>query len=73
MLAIQRQPGANTVAVVDNITRLLPQFRNQIQAAVHINVLFDRSQSIRDSVADVEHTLFIAVCLVIVGHFPLSA
>jgi HAE1 family hydrophobic/amphiphilic exporter-1 len=69
VLAIQRQPGANTVAVVDNITRLLPQFRNQIPAAVHINVLFDRSQSIRDSVADVEHTLFIAVCLVILVIF----
>jgi HAE1 family hydrophobic/amphiphilic exporter-1 len=69
VLAIQRQPGANTVAVVDNITRLLPQFRNQIPAAVHIDVLFDRSQSIRDSVADVEHTLFIAVCLVILVIF----
>ena len=69
VLAIQRQPGANTVAVVDNITRLLPQFRNQIPAAVHIDVLFDRSQSIRDSVADVKHTLFIAVCLVILVIF----
>ena len=69
VLAIQRQPGANTVAVVDNIIRLLPQFRNQIPAAVHIDVLFDRSQSIRDSVADVKHTLFIAVCLVILVIF----
>ena len=69
VLAIQRQPGANTVAVVDNITRLLPQFRNQIPAAVHIDVLFDRSQSIRDSVADVKRTLFIAVCLVILVIF----
>jgi HAE1 family hydrophobic/amphiphilic exporter-1 len=69
VLAIQRQPGANTVAVVDNITRLLPQFRQQIPAAVHIDVLFDRSQSIRASVADVKHTLFIAVCLVILVIF----
>jgi len=69
VLAIQRQPGANTVAVVDNITRLLPQFRNQIPAAVHIDVLFDRSQSIRASVADVKHTLFIAVCLVVLVIF----
>jgi len=69
VLAIQRQPGANTVAVVDNITRLLPQFREQIPAAVHIDILFDRSQSIRDSVADVKHTLFIAVCLVILVIF----
>jgi HAE1 family hydrophobic/amphiphilic exporter-1 len=69
VLAIQRQPGANTVAVVDNISRLLPQFRQQIPAAVHIDVLFDRSQSIRASVADVKHTLFIAVCLVILVIF----
>ena len=69
VLAIQRQPGANTVAVVDNISRLLPQFRNQIPAAVNIDVLFDRSQSIRASVADVKHTLFIAVCLVILVIF----
>jgi HAE1 family hydrophobic/amphiphilic exporter-1 len=69
VLAIQRQPGANTVAVVDSITRMIPQFRNQIPAAVHIDVLFDRSQSIRASVADVKHTLFIAVCLVILVIF----
>src|SRR5208282_5001665 len=60
ILAIQRQPGANTVAVVDNIEKLLPQFRLQVPAAVNLDILFDRSQSIRESVSDVEHTLFIA-------------
>jgi HAE1 family hydrophobic/amphiphilic exporter-1 len=69
VLAIQRQPGANTVAVVDNIKKLLPQFRNQIPAAVNLDILFDRSQSIRASVADVERTLFLAVCLVIMVIF----
>ena len=69
VLAIQRQPGANTVAVVDNIKRLLPQFREQIPAAVNLDILFDRSQSIRNSVADVEHTLFLAVCLVVLVIF----
>jgi HAE1 family hydrophobic/amphiphilic exporter-1 len=69
VLAIQRQPGANTVAVVDNIKKLLPQFRNQIPATVNLDILFDRSQSIRASVADVEHTLFLAVCLVIMVIF----
>ena len=69
VLAIQRQPGANTVAVVDNIRSLLPQFRNQIPAAVNLDILFDRSQSIRASVADVEHTLFLAVCLVVMVIF----
>ncbi|MGO8766766.1 MAG: efflux RND transporter permease subunit [Limisphaerales bacterium] len=69
ILAIQRQPGANTVKVVDDIKRLLPQFRLQVPAAVHLDILFDRSQSIRASVADVEHTLFIAVCLVVLVIF----
>ena len=69
VLAIQRQPGANTVAVVDNIKKLLPQFRDQIPAAVQLDILFDRSQSIRESVADVEHTLFLAVCLVVLVIF----
>jgi HAE1 family hydrophobic/amphiphilic exporter-1 len=69
VLAIQRQPGANTVAVVDNIKKLLPQFREQIPAAVNLDILFDRSQSIRNSVADVEHTLFLAVCLVVMVIF----
>src|SRR5208282_5646114 len=69
ILAIQRQPGANTVAVVDSIKKLLPQFREQIPAAVHLDILFDRSQSIRESVSDVEHTLFIAVCLVVLVIF----
>jgi hydrophobic/amphiphilic exporter-1 (mainly G- bacteria), HAE1 family len=69
ILAIQRQPGANTVAVVDNIKKLLPQFREKIPAAVHLDVLFDRSQSIRESVSDVERTLFLAVCLVVMVIF----
>ncbi len=69
VLAIQRQPGANTVAVVNNIKKLLPQFREQIPAAVHLDVLFDRSLSIRESVMDVERTLFLAVCLVVLVIF----
>ncbi len=69
VLAIQRQPGANTVAVVDNIKKLLPQFREQVPAAVKLDILFDRSLSIRESVADVEHTLFLAVCLVVLVIF----
>jgi HAE1 family hydrophobic/amphiphilic exporter-1 len=65
ILAIQRQPGANTVEVVDAIKKLLPAFRGEIPAAVHLDILFDRSQSIRASVNDVERTLFTAVCLVV--------
>jgi HAE1 family hydrophobic/amphiphilic exporter-1 len=69
VLAIQRQPGANTVGVVDKIKQLLPQFREQIPAAVKLDILFDRSQSIRESVADVKFTLFLAVCLVVLVIF----
>jgi HAE1 family hydrophobic/amphiphilic exporter-1 len=69
VLAIQRQPGANTVAVVDNIKKMLPQFGEQVPAAVKLDILFDRSESIRKSVADVEHTLFLAICLVVLVIF----
>ncbi|MBW8865201.1 MAG: efflux RND transporter permease subunit [Verrucomicrobia bacterium] len=69
VLAIQRQPGANTVEVVDNIKKLLPQFRAAIPAAVSLEVLIDRSLTIRKSVSDVEHTLFLAVCLVVLVIF----
>ena len=65
VLAVQRQPGANTVEVVDNIKKLLPQLRDHIPASVNLEVLIDRSLTIRKSVSDVEHTLFIAVCLVV--------
>jgi HAE1 family hydrophobic/amphiphilic exporter-1 len=69
VLAVQRQPGANTVEVVDNIKKLLPQLRKQIPAAVNLDVLIDRSLTIRQSVSDVEHTLFAAVCLVVMVIF----
>src|SRR5450755_3504169 len=69
VLAVQRQPGANTVEVVDNIKKLLPQFRTHIPAAVNLDVLIDRSLTIRKSVSDVEHTLLLAVCLVIMVIF----
>jgi len=69
VLAVQRQPGANTVEVVDHIKQLLPQLRNLIPASVKLDVVIDRSLIIRKSVSDVEHTLFIAVCLVIMVIF----
>jgi HAE1 family hydrophobic/amphiphilic exporter-1 len=69
VLAVQRQPDANTVQVVDNIKKLLPQFRAAIPASIKLDVLIDRSLSIRKSVSDVEHTLFLAVCLVIMVIF----
>jgi HAE1 family hydrophobic/amphiphilic exporter-1 len=69
VLAIQRQPGTNTIDVVNSIKSLLPVFRSQIPASVDLDVLYDRSASIRDSVADVKSTLLLALFLVIMVIF----
>jgi HAE1 family hydrophobic/amphiphilic exporter-1 len=69
VLAIQRQPGTNTVEVVDSIKALLPTLRQQIPPSVDINTLYDRSLSIRDSVHDVKFTLLLAICLVVLVIF----
>jgi HAE1 family hydrophobic/amphiphilic exporter-1 len=69
VLAIQRQPGANTVEVVDSIKTLLPQFRAALPASVNISILYDRSESIRQSVNDVQFTLLLTVCLVVLVIF----
>jgi HAE1 family hydrophobic/amphiphilic exporter-1 len=69
VLAIQRQPGTNTVEVVDSIKQLLPTFRAQMPPSVNLEILYDRSVSIRDSVNDVKFTLFLALCLVILVIF----
>src|SRR5215475_710617 len=61
VLAIQRQPDANTVAVVDSVRERLPQFRELVPPSVNMEVLNDRSISIRDSVVDVQETLAIAI------------
>src|SRR5206468_3683036 len=65
VLAIQRQPDANTVAVVDLVRARLPGFRAQVPASIRMQVLMDRSVSIRQSVVDVQETLVIAIALVI--------
>jgi HAE1 family hydrophobic/amphiphilic exporter-1 len=64
-LAIYRQPDANTVEVVDLVRKHLPEYRAQVPGSISINVLMDRSVSIRQAVVDVKETLGIAVCLVI--------
>jgi HAE1 family hydrophobic/amphiphilic exporter-1 len=69
VLAIQRQPGTNTVAVVNDIRKLLPVFEKQLPAAVQLEVMFDRSESIKDSVNDVKFTLVLTICLVIMVIF----
>ena len=68
-LAIERQPGANTVDLVDNIKKILPELRKQVPSAIHFEVLYDRSESIRESVVDVQFTMALTVGLVIMVIF----
>ncbi|MGB6143879.1 MAG: efflux RND transporter permease subunit [Rhodanobacter sp.] len=65
VLAIDRQPGSNTVATVDRIRAVLPQFQASLPPSVKLGVLYDRSESIRHSVNDVQYTLLLAGVLVI--------
>ncbi|MGD0078903.1 MAG: efflux RND transporter permease subunit, partial [Sedimentisphaerales bacterium] len=69
ILAIQRQPGTNTVAVADAVMKLLPSFREQMPAGVLLNILFDRSMFVRESVKDVEFTLVLTLALVVLVIF----
>jgi hydrophobic/amphiphilic exporter-1 (mainly G- bacteria), HAE1 family len=69
VLAIQRQPGTNTVEVVDAVNRLLPRLEAQIPAAVQVHTLYDRSDSIRASVNDVKFTLLLTIALVVMVIF----
>jgi HAE1 family hydrophobic/amphiphilic exporter-1 len=69
VLAIQRQPGTNTVEVVDSIKKLLPQLKQQMPAGIKLGTLYDRSLSIRDSVNDVKSTLLLTVGLVVMVIF----
>jgi HAE1 family hydrophobic/amphiphilic exporter-1 len=69
VLAIQRQPGTNTIEVVDSVRKLLPTFRAEVPPAINIDILYDRSQTIRASVAEVQFTLYLALCLVVMVIF----
>jgi hydrophobic/amphiphilic exporter-1 (mainly G- bacteria), HAE1 family len=69
VLAIQRQPGTNTIEVVENIRKLLPTFRAEVPPAIDIEVLYDRSVSIRASVQEVQFTLYLALMLVVLVIF----
>jgi HAE1 family hydrophobic/amphiphilic exporter-1 len=69
VLAVQRQPGANTVQVIDEINKLLPTFKAQLPGGMELETLYDRSTSIRESLHEVELTLLLAVVLVILVIF----
>jgi multidrug efflux pump len=69
IINVQRQPGANVIAVVDSIKQLLPSLKAAMPSSVDIDVLTDRTLTIRASVADVEFELFLAVVLVVLVIF----
>jgi hydrophobic/amphiphilic exporter-1 (mainly G- bacteria), HAE1 family len=64
-LGIQRQPGTNTIAVADAVKNLMPQFRLELPSSVHMDVLYDRSDTIRESYRDVQFTMLLTLGLVI--------
>ncbi len=65
VLAIQRQPGSNTIETVDSIKKILPGFQAKLPAAIEMTTLYDRSISIREAIDDVQFTLVLAGFLVI--------
>ncbi|MGD8376418.1 MAG: efflux RND transporter permease subunit [Acidobacteriota bacterium] len=69
VLAVQRQPGTNTVEVAGAVRALLPDFRQTLPASVSLHVLYDRSESIRESVTDVKFTLLVTLMLVVLVIF----
>jgi HAE1 family hydrophobic/amphiphilic exporter-1 len=69
MFQVMKQPGTNTVDVVDKVRALFPQFRAQLPPAINMDTLYDRSQSIRQSVDDVKYSLELAVVLVVIVIF----
>jgi hydrophobe/amphiphile efflux-1 (HAE1) family protein len=69
LLLIERAPGANTLQVVDQVKSMLPQLEQSIPRSVHVDLVSDRSASIRASVSDVEFTLVLTIALVVVVIF----
>jgi hydrophobe/amphiphile efflux-1 (HAE1) family protein len=69
LLAIQRQPGANVIETVGRIKKMMPVLQASIPAAIKVNVISDRTQTIRASVADVQFTLLLTVALVVMVIF----
>jgi len=69
LINIQRQPGANVIAVVDQVRALLPQLQSSLPAGVDVAILSDRTESIRASIRGVQHELLIAIALVVMVTF----
>jgi HAE1 family hydrophobic/amphiphilic exporter-1 len=68
-LGIQRQPGTNTIAVADAVKALIPQFKLELPSSIHMDVLYDRSDTIRESYRDVQFTMLLTLALVIMVIF----
>jgi HAE1 family hydrophobic/amphiphilic exporter-1 len=69
VLSIQRQPGSNTIQIIDEINRIIPRIERSLPSSVRLSTIYDRSQTIRASVADVQVTLLIAAVLVVLVIF----
>ncbi len=69
MLAIQRQPGTNTIEVTNGIKRLLPLFRAELPPSVNMQIMYDRSETIRESYRDVQFTMVLTLGLVVMVIF----
>ena len=69
ILAIQRQPGTNTIAVTDGVKSLLPVFKSELPPSVHMDILYDRSDTIRESYKDVQFTMLLTLALVVMVIF----
>jgi len=69
LMIVSRQPGANIIATVDRVYAALPQLKASISPAINLNVVLDRTTTVRASVADIERTLVISVILVILVVF----
>jgi hydrophobe/amphiphile efflux-1 (HAE1) family protein len=68
-IAIQKAPGANTIAVVDRIKSLMPKLERSLPPSVHVDLMSDRSQTTRESIRDVQFTMLLTIGLVIVVIF----
>ncbi len=69
LMAIYRQPGSNTVEIIDAINQILPQIRLQLPGAITLDVMYDRSRGIRASISEVQFTLMLAAALVVLVIF----
>jgi multidrug efflux pump len=69
ILNVRKQPGTNTIAVVDEIEHLLPQLRSSLPVSIQVHVLTDRTTTIHASVKDVQFELMLTICLVVLVIF----